>query len=203
MAMQAAAMALGLLRSANQKRSQMRELEMQSQVGQRMIALGAQIEQGELSLRMQEEAIASKEQGMFNMERLRETLASQNALASARGVERGSGTAGAMTNTAVNNFNTDERAREMNLLSTQRGLSTQKDLSKLNQTAASFQLNTQIRTQRQSAKDAFVEKFLNTAGGTFNSLTASQGPAPVETRTATQGNTTDYGRAYTARTGRR
>jgi hypothetical protein len=204
MAMQAAAMALGLVRAANSKKGQMRELAAQQEIGNRMIAMGAQLEQNDLSMQMQEQVLASKEQSIFNMDRLRETFASQNVLAATRGVERGAGTQAAMTNTSIKNFNADERARELSLMSAKRGNASAQNLSRLNQVSSAYQLNANIRQQRNASKDAFMDKFINTVGGLGDSLMSSQKPepgaagAPVEKRTASDGHTTDYGRKFDA-----
>lgn len=138
MAITAAIMALGVYNEWNNKKSKMRELREQQEIGNRLINAGARLEQNDLDLQMEEAVLSSQEEGIFNSERLRGVLASQNVLAAARGVDSGAGTQEALRNSSIKNFNADEKARQRNLLSAQRGISNQKNISSLNQIGATF-----------------------------------------------------------------
>lgn len=76
---------------------------------------GEQIDRQERELQMQQEVLASSEQALQNSERLREVMASQRALAAARGVQSGQGSNLAIANRSVSLYNADERARQLSM----------------------------------------------------------------------------------------
>ena len=76
----------------------------------RISRMGYEIDQRELGLRMQEEELAFTQANTANLERLRETLATQNAILGARNQLPGQGSALAATNKSLENFAADKTA---------------------------------------------------------------------------------------------
>lgn len=76
---------------------------------------GDQLDRQERELSMQQQVLASSEQALQNSERLREVMASQRALAAARGVQSGQGSNLAIANRSVTLHNADERARQLSM----------------------------------------------------------------------------------------
>ena len=76
---------------------------------------GDQLDRQERELQMQQEALASSEQALQSSERLREVMASQRALAAARGVQSGQGSNLAIANRSLSVYNADERARQLSM----------------------------------------------------------------------------------------
>ena len=72
--------------------------------------LGYDIDQRELQLRMQEEELAFTQANTANLERLRETLSTQNAILGARNQLPGQGSALAIQNKSLENFSADKTA---------------------------------------------------------------------------------------------
>jgi hypothetical protein len=97
----------------------------------------------QLDTRMKEEQLAFTQQALFDTERLREVMATQRALFSARGQMPGVGSAGAISNKSVNAFNADERARDLSQLFAKNRLNNQKSLLKLQKSA----FDTDIRSK--------------------------------------------------------
>lgn len=76
---------------------------------------GADIDEGNMKLRMQQEQIAFSQQNIADLTNLRETLAAQRAATSARGQLPGAGSVLAVTNKSIANFNADRSARALNV----------------------------------------------------------------------------------------
>ena len=112
---------------------------------------GAEIDKKEIDLQMQQEQLASTEQSVLNVERLREALASQRAIFAARGQASGQGTPVSLTQNQLSTFNQDEQARQLSLSfrkyqgDAQKrllniGLSAQKVANKLDTVSKAFNL---------------------------------------------------------------
>ena len=82
--------------------------------GNRIRGRGAELEQRELGLRMQQEELAFTQANIENLQNLRETLATQNAILGARGQASGQGSALAVQNKSIANFNADTEAMRLN-----------------------------------------------------------------------------------------
>ncbi len=82
----------------------------------RMTEAGLSIEQGELGLRQKQEQLAFTEANIASIEQLQEVLATQRAMAGARGVNPGVGSALAASNKSVRAQGADERARGLSNL---------------------------------------------------------------------------------------
>ncbi len=76
---------------------------------------GQQLEEAQLDLQLKQERIASNERSLMNLEQLQEVLATQRAMASIGGGLPGIGSALAIEQRSVSNFNKDENARLLNL----------------------------------------------------------------------------------------
>jgi len=91
----------------------------------------SQLEDAQMSLRLQQEEIASMEQSIFNINQLGETLATQRALMAARGGIAGVGSNLAAEQKSVSAFNADERARQLSLNFRSEAITAQKAMNKL------------------------------------------------------------------------
>lgn len=82
---------------------------------ERYTRIGDKLDRQERGLQMQQEVLASSEQSLYSLERLREVMASQRALAAARGVQAGQGSNLAMSQQSQRLQAADERARQLSL----------------------------------------------------------------------------------------
>ncbi|HHT9129275.1 MAG TPA: hypothetical protein ACFYEC_00230 [Candidatus Brocadiaceae bacterium] len=82
---------------------------------QRYQNVGADIEIQDLGLQMQKEQLASTEEAVANMERLRETLATQRAIYASRGQKVGQGSPVAIAQGQIRAQGYDERARQLSM----------------------------------------------------------------------------------------
>jgi len=121
-----------------------RRAEKFARIGEKLDILGVQHQmqsanlqfenaQRQLDTRMQEEQLAFSQQALFDTERLREVMATQRAIFSARGQMPGVGSAGAITNKSLNAFGADERARNLSKLFAENKIKSGKSLLKLQQ----------------------------------------------------------------------
>lgn len=76
---------------------------------------GQQMDEAQANLRIRQERVAANEQGLFQLEELREVLATQRAMMSVRGGQSGVGSALAAEQKSISNFKRDEQARERSL----------------------------------------------------------------------------------------
>jgi hypothetical protein len=90
--------------------------------------MGEELEKQQIQMRMEEEQLASSQESLFNIKRLKEVMSTQRAIFSARGQMAGVGTAGAITAQSENAFNADERARNLSLSFRQNQLKSQMSL---------------------------------------------------------------------------
>lgn len=79
--------------------------------------MGTQVELEQLETRLQEEQTAAALGSLQAMQRLRQVIASQNAIFAARGQKAGAGTAFFLGQESLRQHAMDERIRRMNLLS--------------------------------------------------------------------------------------
>jgi len=100
--------------------------------------LAAGLEQQQLQLRLQQEVVASNQQGLANLDMLEQTLASQRALSAARGAMPGVGSTLSLAQKSVRGYQRDEKARalSMDFLKTQRKY--QMGMSSMRQTGQKF-----------------------------------------------------------------
>lgn len=82
---------------------------------ERYTRLGEELDRQQRELQMQQESLASQEQAVVSSEKLREVMASQRAIAAARGVQSGQGSNLAIANRSLNLYNADERARQLSM----------------------------------------------------------------------------------------
>ena len=74
-------------------------------------ALGTKMQQRELDMRMQQEQLASSQESLMGMEKLRDVMSSQRAIFAARG-QTGGGSNYFVGQNSVRAFNEDENARK-------------------------------------------------------------------------------------------
>ena len=77
-------------------------------------ALGTKMQQRELDMRMQQEQLASSQESLMGMEKLRDVMSSQRAIFAARG-QTGGGSNYFIGQNSVRAFNEDENARKLSL----------------------------------------------------------------------------------------
>ena len=77
--------------------------------------LSFETSRNEIGLRMDQESLAASEQNLFNINRLRDVLSTQRAMMGARGQREGVGSGNMVQNKAINVYNADEKARNLNL----------------------------------------------------------------------------------------
>lgn len=98
----------------------------------KMLRLGADLEQRELGLRMEQEQLASTEQAVQNSEQLRQVMASNRAIMGARGQMPGVGTAQSLMQNDMRAFDADETARKISLSYRQAEIKSRMALTKMN-----------------------------------------------------------------------
>ena len=76
---------------------------------------GTQQQQQQLELRMKQEQLASTQESMANIARLRDVMSTQRAIFAARGQSSNQGTGFFLGQKAIGAFNADEEARELSL----------------------------------------------------------------------------------------
>lgn len=76
--------------------------------------LGTKMQQRELDMRMQQEQLASSQESLMGMEKLRDVMSSQRAIFAARG-QTGGGSNYFIGQNSVRAFNEDENARKLSL----------------------------------------------------------------------------------------
>ncbi len=94
---------------------------------------GYGLDEGELQLRMQEEQMAFTQANTENLERLRETLSTQNAILGARGQMAGVGSALASQTKAVGEYSADKEAMRLSKLFRENQFKGMQRLSKIKQ----------------------------------------------------------------------
>ena len=82
---------------------------------ERYTRLGEELDKQERQLQMQQEQLAGQEQSLYSSEKLRDVMASQRALAAARGVQSGQGSNLALSEQAQRLHGADERARQLSM----------------------------------------------------------------------------------------
>jgi hypothetical protein len=118
---------------------------------------GLQIQQRDLDLRMQQEQLASSQESLYNMARLRDTMASQRAIFAARGQSSAQGSNFFIGQNSISSFNEDEQARKLSLNFRQHYIN-------VNKTLASMETTGRIHAR----KGRLLSEVLNTIS--FNSL---------------------------------
>ena len=102
---------------------------------QRYQNMGADIEIQDLGLQLQKEQLASSEEAVANMERLRDTLATQRAIYAARGQKVGQGSPVSLMQGQIRAQSYDERARQLSMGFRKYELESKQRLIGLNKTA--------------------------------------------------------------------
>ncbi len=136
-----------------------RRAEKMARIGEKLDLMGLQNQlqtgamqfetaQLQLDTRMKEEQLAFTQQALFDTERLKEVMATQRALFSARGQMPGVGTAAAISNKSLSAFSADERTRNLSQLFRKNQLNNQKSLLKIQKSA----FDTQIRSNMAGVK---------------------------------------------------
>ena len=117
---------------------------------------GAQIEQNQITNRLEEERNATLMNSIDAMKALRQTLASQRAISAARGTQIGSGSQFFMGAQSIATHEVDQRISRMNLLSREAQLRAAGALSGLHQLSSETKLGQQM-TQRNFQQIPFAE----------------------------------------------
>ena len=123
-------------------------------------AMGTKIQQKELDLRMQQEQLASSQESLFNMERLRDTMATQRAIFAARGQSASQGSNYFVGQESVRAFNSDEEARKLSL-----------GFNEYHNKATQALLGIGLAGRKAARSNKMIGKTLNTLS--FNSLGGS------------------------------
>lgn len=106
----------------------------------KMIQVGRNLEKAAIETNLEAVRLESNEASLNAMKQLRQNLGSQIATQAARGTRSGVGTALSLSQTSISNFNADERARRMNLLSKEANLRASNVLSGLHTLQSETQL---------------------------------------------------------------
>lgn len=109
--------------------------------------MGEELDRQERQLQMQQESLAASEQSLYSSEKLREVMASQRALAAARGVQSGQGSNLAISEQSQRLHAADERARQLSISFRKHQLDSYNRL---------YSLNAAGRNQKRRA-DRFVQ----------------------------------------------
>ena len=99
---------------------------------ERYTRLGEELDKQERQLQMQQEQLAGQEQSLYSSEKLRDVMASQRALAAARGVQSGQGSNLALSEQSQRLHGADERARQLSQSFRKHQLESYDRLYKLN-----------------------------------------------------------------------
>ena len=111
---------------------------MQNQI--RMGKMGADLEQAGITANIALTQAQSEDAALQNMRNLRQALGSQAAVMAGRGSANAGGTSISLMNNSVGEFNSDERARKINLLMNTTQLRAQSVLSSLHESASEAQI---------------------------------------------------------------
>lgn len=99
---------------------------------ERYTRMGEELDRQQRELTMQQETLASTEQAVLSSERLREVMATQRAIAGARGVQAGQGSNLAISEQSQRLQAADERARQLSLSFRKQQMDSYNRLYKLN-----------------------------------------------------------------------
>ncbi len=114
---------------------------------QQLIKMGRDLEKSAIETNLEAVRVESNQASLDSMVQLRKNLGTQMVNQAARGTQSGVGTALTLSNTAVANFNSDEKTRRMNLLTKEANLRAQNVLSGLHTLQSETQLG-QAQTSR-------------------------------------------------------
>jgi hypothetical protein len=138
---------------------------------------GADIDIQNLGLQFEKEQLASTEEAVNNMDRLRDTLATQRAIFASRGQKAGQGSAQTIGQGQIRAQGYDERARQLSLGFRKYELESQKRLIGLGKTARGIN-KTARRSERRTQNfmqglnllnfNSIIGNSLNPDGGKLN-----------------------------------
>jgi len=157
LAMQGAGIAANLYSQDKQRRAQNKALDQQS----RFSDIGYEIADKELGFRMEQEQLASTERSIFDLENLREVMASNRALTSARGQMPGVGSAGSVSNRNINLYNQDQKARQLSEGFKKFQMESNSRLLRLNQTTKKASIANYKMNQKAERKASLLKFGLN------------------------------------------
>ena len=131
--------------------------------------MGEELDKMQLRQRMGEEQLASSQKSLYNLERLREVMATQRAIMGARGQMPGVGSAGALTQKSIGSFNKDEEARRLSQTFKQNQFESQMRLYGLNRANRQSKRGSKIMQQglNMFSFNAFGENPFKGFGGGF------------------------------------
>ena len=157
LATQAAGIGIDLIKNSISNRAENQAYDSKS----RFLSYGASLEQKEIDIRMQQEELSASEESLMSLKRLREVMSTQAVIFGARGQKTGTGSALSASQGSINEFNADERARNLSKSFRKLQLENQKSISKLNHLAgeSSIQSAKSRRTLKQTM--GLVNKGLN------------------------------------------
>lgn len=101
---------------------------------------GLELDNAALDLNLTQVQLESEESSLDSMKRLRQNLGTQAAILAARGTRSSGGNAVGLLSESLNNYNSDQRVRRMNLLGKEAGLRANKILSGMHQLTSETQL---------------------------------------------------------------
>ena len=107
---------------------------------QRLGNMGQKVQEAGLESNIYQTRLQAEDESLRSMQDLRKNLGSQIAVFAARGTSLAGGSALSVFNESINNFNTDERMRRMNLLGRENELRAGGSIAKLNQQASNQKL---------------------------------------------------------------
>lgn len=141
----------------------------QTRQAAKQLKMGARLDKEELEIGIEQERLMATEKSLMANERLRESLATTRALMAARGQAGGSGSARAVTQKSIQNFNLDEMARSISSNFKTYQAKSQQRLIDINSK------NKITNLYGEAAKDIFSTVSFNS----FEGLTSSSGPKPT------------------------
>lgn len=118
----------------------------------KMGRLGAQMQQAGINASLAKTRLESEDSALEAMRSLRQTIGSQIAISAARGTKTGAGSAFSITSDSISKFNSDSRARRMNLLAKEANLRAAGVLNGLHQLESETQIG-------QSMTKRFTDNF--------------------------------------------
>lgn len=108
----------------------------QSQLGK----MGLKVQQAGINANIYQTRLETENESLIAMQQLRKNLGTQIAVQAARGTSTSGGSAVALFNESIGNFNSDERMRRLNQLGRENELKAGGSIAKLNQQSTNAKL---------------------------------------------------------------
>ncbi len=130
--------------------------------------MGMKVQEAGIEANLYQTRLESQDASLQAMKQLRQTMGTQIAVMAARGTSTGAGSAVGLLNENINNFNTDERIRKLNLLGRENQLRAGKAMSRLQYSSDSSKL-------WQGFSQRSINRFPSSFSGWNGASDASQG----------------------------